>query len=614
MVAGMMLFLTTWAYSQQFQASAGRSTVADGERFQVRFSISAEGANFHGPSFKGFTVLSGPNANQNITVINGRMSSNVSYSYILQADKEGSYQIDPATIQVNGQRLKSNSLKIKVVKSSSARQGSQGQANAGQGRGGSGQQGDEKSLGREAADLLSKNLFIRVSLNKNNTYQGEQVTAIYKIYVHPELNIVQMATGKVPPFSGFWAQDIDLGQNSWKSELVNGVPFKTAEIKKVVLVPQQSGRLTIEPYEMNVVARLLIRSRHRSDDFFDRIFDDPFFGGNYKDFPYTAKSQALALNVKPLPKGAPAGYSGAVGDMKMDVWLDKSVTRENEPVTLKIKISGRGNLKLIDKVPLSLPPSVESYDPKVADNLNVSADGISGNKVFEYLLIPRVKGEYKINPVEFTYFDPGKGKYITLRSNEFKLKVEKGTGAGYAAGVNKEEVTLLGKDIRFIKTHAGVSARIGGGFFGSFWFILLLALPLLLLLLLILMLRKRRALEADSVLYKNRKATGVAMKRLARAKKMLGRHSKDEFYEETTRAMWGYLADKLSIKATDLTKDKAREALTAGGAPAELADKLLATLDACEFARYAPATSEGDMAAIYNDAASVITEIEGKLR
>jgi len=594
-------------FSQEFSASLSRNPVTVGERFQVTFTLNGEGSNFKAPDFKGFSVLSGPNQSQNIQIINGAMSRSLSFAFILSADKTGEFSIGSATISSNGSLVKSSPITVKVLPETDAQKERRKQ-----------EADQEKSLGDQALQVLKENIFVKLNISKRDVYVGEQITAIYKLYIHPEINIVQLNPSKIPSFNGFWAQELGNEQTKWTREVINGVPFNSAVIKQVVLFPQRSGKLIIDPYEFDVIARLKVQSRRRSNDPFSSFFDDPFFGGSYRDFPYKPRSESYTVNVKALPQPEPDNFSGAVGSLNMDAWLDKSSCKAGEPITLKVKISGRGNLKLIEPIKINFPPDFEVYDPKIVDNISVSAGGVTGNFIYEYLFIPRNSGTYKIEPVLFTYYDLTKNSYQSIKSLEFEINVDKNDNQNVVnniiSGVRKEEVQLIGKDIRYIKLNARNFEKNRHSFIFSniFWFLIFLIIALFFIM--IYWLKKRRNLHADISLFKNKKATKFANKRLSIAKKYMNKSEHDKFYEEINKALWGYLSDKFNMPYSDLTKDKARETLISLGVDDLLINEFLGTLDSAEFARYAPIEQTTGMDKIYKSAARVITDLEGVLK
>jgi uncharacterized membrane protein len=599
-------FLKLWSDNVEFHATVDKNPVTVGERFTVTFSVNGDASNFKGPNFKGFTVLGGPMQSQNVQIINGAMSRSLSYSYILTADKTGNFNIDPATISSGGNAVKSNSIQMRVLPESDTQKQRREQ-----------QADQEKSLGKQALEILKKNIFVKANVTKRSVYQGEQITATYKLYLNPQLNPIEMKPKKIPSFDGFWTQEINVDKLNWTREVINGVAFNSAVIKQVVLFPQRNGNLTVDPYEFDFVVRMKVDNRKRSNDMFNSFFDDPFFGGSYRDFPYTAKSESISINVNNLPGGSPADFNGAVGNFSLDSWLDKNKTKAGDPISLSIKITGSGNMKLLGPLKSKFPPGFEAYEPKVIDNTNVTISGISGNITYEYLAIPRNAGTFKIEPIVFVFFDLNKKQYISLKSKEFSVTVEKGDGSNtnnIVSGVRKEEVELIGKDIRFIKMNSGQLKQFPKSFFNSPLFWLISILPLIFFFFFIFWRRKKNKYENDLQLFKNRKATKFAKKRLSAAKGYLNKSQHDKFYEEINRALWGYLSDKLGIPNSELTKDKARDVLLLRDVSSDLIEKFMETLDEAEFARYAPSSVQGSMSTVYKDAVNVITEMEGVLK
>lgn len=598
-----LLFMVGRAEAQKFTATVNNNNPAVGENIQITYSLqNAQGSEFKAPSFKGFTLLGGPSTSQNMQMMNGSVSRSITWTYVLRADIEGSYTLASATVKADGKTVQSNSITIKVSKGSAQQQQQQQQ-----------QKTQDKDLNKQASDIIKKNLFVTLSVNKTNVYQGEQLVATYKLYLNPELQTRSINPKSAPTFNGFWAQELEQKKIEWSRENVNGTNYNVAVVKRVVLIPQQSGKLTIEPFDFDCVVALQVQNQQRRRNSF---FDDFFFNsGSYKDFPFVAKSKTEYVNVKPLPSGAPADFNSAVGEMELKAWLDKPKTKTGEPVTLKVRVSGSGNIKLIEPFKLNIPPDFDAYDPKVSDNVTVSASGVNGSKVFEYLLIPRNPGEFKLDPVHFTYYDLNKKKYITLTSESFTIKVEKGEGVASATGngVTKEDIKYIGKDIRFIKTTANMN-RSGGQFFGNGLFLLLNILPLTSFIFLFFYFRKRRELEGNQVLLRTKRATKVARQRLANAKKFMNNANPDHFYEELAKGLWGYLSDKLQIQLSDLTKDSASASLIQKNISEDLIITCMTAIDRCEFARYAPSAPGLSQEEIYTTAADVIAKLEGALK
>ena len=591
--------------AQQFSATVSKNNVTQGERFQITFTLeNAEGSGFKAPDFRGFSVLMGPSTSQQMSFVNGQMSRSIGYSFVLQAGNPGDYTIGSASINAGGKTLQTKPITIKVLKGD---QGASAQS----------QQDGQKSLDQQAQDILRQNIFLKVFVSKKQVYWGEYLLATYKIYYNRELAIVNNRLSELPTFQGFWSQELEMQGQNPEQEIVNGKPYSVVTLKKYVLIPQQSGQLKVDDLQWEFTVRLqVVDPNRRRHSIFDDFFDDPFFGrNNSRDFSYKAKTGTETVTVKPLPDNAPASFNGAVGNLSMEAWVDKKQATTNDPITLKAKISGNGNMKLVNELNLNFPPDFEKFEPKVADNLSIGAGGISGNKVFEYLLLPKNPGHFRIDPVEFTYFDLSKKAYITLKSNEFNVSVTKGEGEAFTgiSGVSKEQIKLLGKDIRFIKTDTKLN-KLSGIFYGSPIYIGLNIAPFLLFILLFLYLKKSKKLRADTSLLRNRKATKIAKKRLSIADSFLKKNDKEKYFEELSKALWGYLSDKLSIPYSDLTSDAASALLLSRGVSQEDTSAIFEMLDKCEFARFAPDNQQNEMQHTYGNAMKIIMDLEAKLR
>lgn len=614
LVVAVLFFAIVNLFAEyKFTATTSSTTVTVGEQIQVTFTLnSTNGKNFQPPSFKGFTVLAGPSRSMSTQIINGQISSSMSFIYILLADAEGTYTIEPAKITVDGNTLSSNPITIKVVKGDSKQQTQQNKEQSG-----------EKTLSQQAEEIIRNNLFIRLFVDKSQAYLGETIVATYKLYVHPDLNIVNINVPKMPSFNGFWTQDFGIKELKFTTEVINGIPYRVADLKQVVLIPQQKGTLTIDPMEIEFVVRLLIKQqpqKKRYRDLFDMLFDDPFFNDpffttRYKDFPFTVRSKPISIKVLPLPTPEPAEFRGGVGSMQMKAWLDKTNVKTGEVATLKVQISGKGNLKLLSPFELKLPADIDTYEPKTIDNTNVTPSGVSGNVTFEYYLVPKNPGTYKIEPIKFAYFNLDKKQYETLTSSEFVLNVEKGATATQTivANIKKEEVQYLGKDIRYIKTSTGRLHREGESFIVSPIFLLASLLPIGLWVLAFIYAKRKEKIEGNAILMRQIRATKIAQKYLKNAKKLITNGQKDKFYEETARALWNFVANKLNIKPTELTKESVREKLLEKVNNEEIVEQLLELINRCEQARYSPQYDNVPLDEIYILSVDVLSKLSEKL-
>jgi len=585
-----------------FTASVDRTNVSLGERIVVEFVLSGSqaGKNFQPPDFRDFSVLSGPNTSTSIQMVNASVSSSITYGYILQPQREGQFTIGPASIENGGKRYTTAPVKITVAKAAPGSQARPG-----------GQQG-QNAAADDVSGQIADNLLLRVSLDRRTVYQGEQITATYKIYTR--VNVVNYNLAKVPAFTGFWSEEIDVPQQvQLTTETYNGKQYRVGLLKKVALFPQRSGTLEIGP--MNVECVVQVQSRKRSNDIFDQFFNDPFFG-NVRNVNYTVATAVEKVTVKPLPQdGVPDGFGGAVGKFTMDTRVDKQQVTENEAVTYRVKISGTGNIKMLEAPVLTVSPDIDRYDPKVTDQVNTRGDRIAGSRSFEYLLIPRHAGTQKIPPVTFSYFDPGKRGYVTLAGNESVITVAKGSGGAEGvvagAGISREDVKLLGEDIRFIKSEDLTLVKKGSRFAGSALFFVWAASPVACFALFLLILRRREKVLGDVAGLRARKARSVAKKRLARARQLVKGEDREAYYTEVSKALWGYCADKLGMPPSELSLENIREGLTSRGTDPDVVAEVGAILAQCDFARFAPAAGTRGMEELYARAETLILRMEG---
>ncbi|MDQ3050967.1 MAG: BatD family protein [Bacteroidota bacterium] len=597
----IFILFSTHTAAQKFTATVSKNPVAANEQFKLSYELSANGSSFRPPALNDFLVLSGPNQSTSMQYSNGNMSQSITLSYILQPKKEGTFKIEPATIESGGKIILSNMVSVNVAKATA--QGTQ-QGNQNQ---------DEKS------NISSKNIFFKVSIDKSNVYLGEAVVATYKLYTN--VQVVNYGINKVPSFNGFWTQDMQMPQQLSldKTETINGITYRVGEIKKVVLFPQQSGTLTLEPMEGECIARIQVK-RNRSGSPFD-IFNDPFFNdpfsgfGGIRDVKFAVKSEPVKITVKELPGNAPASFNGAVGRYTLDGTLDKTKLKANDAVSFRLKLSGRGNIKLIEAPKFDLSPDIEKYDPEITDNITINERGASGTRVFEYLMIPRHQGQYEFGPVVFSYFDLDKKSYVTLSTPKYKLDVERGKDGGAATAVSgKADFQVLGRDIRFIKTTVPVFKSERDDFYGTVLFWLLVAAPFAGFITLVAYRKKQLADNSDLSAVRSRKATGMARKRLDISSKQLKSGNQAGFYDEVSRAIWGYISDKLKIPVASLSKDVAVDKLKQSGVASETINSMVAILDYCEYARFARMEGGKSADEVYQETVSVITKVESELK
>ena len=603
--------MALWAQDDPTLTVSTKKEVMVGERFQVVFEANAEGKNFKAPSFEGFTVVGGPftSTSSSFQMVNGSMSHSVkcTYTFALQAYKEGTFHVGSASLTVKGNKVNSAPFDIKVVPDDGSHAAPSG--------GGTSSSGQSQQNTNDPK-VSGKDLFLNVIPSKKSVYLGDQVVLTYKIYT--KVPVSSVSYSKLPTYAGFWTKDIsdnNGGSLRQSSEYINGIEYTTAEIQKTVVVPQRAGKLTLDPMVIECIAQIRTESnRQRSMDPFEAFFNDPFFNRNVTNVKKELTSQTLNLEVKSLPEnGKPASFAGAVGNYNFKSEIDKTELSTNEAFTLTLTVSGTGNVELLQMPTPVFPPDFEVYDPKVTTSVNTTANGLSGTKKAEYLVIPRRAGSFNIPAVEFSYFNPSNETYQTLQSEPYEIQVEKGTGSEDGGGIyasNQEDIKYLGSDVRHIMTGGARLKPTSTVFFGSSaYYVALLAL-LVLFFVLLFVLKKREQLTQDTAANRNRKADKVARGRLKNAYQFLKAKDQEKFYVEMSQALWGYIADKMGIERSKLSMDTVSETMKNKNVPDELTQQFVDTLNSCEFARFAPGSAEEKMDDLYQRGIDVISKAE----
>ncbi|OFY66718.1 MAG: hypothetical protein A2V64_11405 [Bacteroidetes bacterium RBG_13_43_22] len=573
------------------------SVVEAGQQFAVSWTVNSGGGEFSAPPFAGFYRLMGPQTSYSSStqIINGKMSHQTTYSYLyyLQAPEEGKYVIPPASYTLKNKTFYSDSIYIEVVGNGARRQNVQPGANTG-----------TASAQPEAA---GSDIFVDLSLNRREVYIGEHIAATVKIYTRVDLSGINEI--KYPDFKGFLKSDIETPPlTQLKQENINGTIYGTGVIQNFLLFPQVTGEIKIDPVQISVLVR------QRSGD------GDPFFGDFFSTFQTIQKaviSKAVSINVKPLPGVKPGDYSGVVGKLDLKASVNKDSVDVNDAVNFKITISGNGNLKLAEAPRLALSPDIEVYDPKVTDNIKNSLSGTSGQRTFEYLLIPRHYGDFTIPPVTYSFFNTASGKYETLKTGEYRFYARKGTetttGITVYGGVSKEDVKYVGKDIRFIKSNPGEFSKTTKIINSNSSFYSIYAIALLVFFIVLFARREHIRRNADITAVRNRKAGKIAGKRLKEASGCLKRGEIDRFHEEILKAIWGYLSDKLNIPVSDLSRNNVVSVLKDKGISEDDINSLTGILDSSEYARYSPASSGNEAAEIYEGTSRFIRSVENSI-
>lgn len=586
--------------------------VAVNEQFNVTFIIEGEKSpsDFQWSSGDDFQLVWGPQkgSSSSIQIINGKRSSShqTTFTYILIPKATGTFQLPAATALLSGNRISSTQASIQVVSDGASSSQSSGQ-NGGKSSGG----GQTSSTG--SGEISSNDLFMRLSLSRMEVVIGEPITATLKIY--QRANVVGFENAKFPTFNGFWSQETYVPNNiEFKRESLDDKIYNTAVLRTYVLIPQQSGTITIDPAEL--VCLVNIRTApSTSNSLFDSFFQD-----EYRTIRKRVTTPAVKVKVNPLPAGQPASFGGGVGNFGISARLTTDNLKTHDAASLIITVSGRGNVALLEEPKVNFPPDFEIYDTKTTENTDKSNGGTSGSKSFEYPFIPRSHGDFTIDPVEYSYYDVNAGKYVILRTEPLHVKVAKGKGGDSTpvttvnSGVERKDVKSLADDIRFIFTGKPGLSGSGSFFVGSVFFWILLALMILGATSVYLAFRKVAAMRADVAGTKNRRATKMAQKRLKLAGEYLDKNLYTAFYEELHKALIGFVSDKLNMDMSEISKDNIASALTEGGVSEEQTKAFTDLLDACEFARYSPDGGNEAMRSHYDAALKVISSIDSGLK
>jgi hypothetical protein len=580
-----------------------------GQQFRLSFTLNEQGSNLKLPPGieNNFDILMGPSTSQSFSssTINGKTTQEATfgYTYILRAKQEGTFELRPASIEVGGKIFESNSIKIQVVKAQS--KPAQPQAGAG---GSGGNSGADQQQGKpQNVELGSDNIFVRVEMSKQNVFKGEQIIATVKLYVNPNIPIAGFDDVNLPIYEGFYTQDVEIPQQvNFTREVYDNKIYQVGVLKKTILFPQQIGSLKIEPFHMSLLVQQQVKQRSFFDDFFN----------SFRTVKAAITSKPVTVNVRDIPN-APASFMGGVGSFNITSDISSQDVTTNDAVTLKLTISGSGNIRLINTPKLDLPSDFEVYDPKVNDNVSVTSSGVSGSKTVEYLFQPRFEGEYTVPAIQFTYFNPGTGTYETKSTPEYQLRVKKGSGdqtAKVTGSMRKEDVQLLGQDIRYIQQSDPELKTKGFVFFGTPLFYLLYAGSAFAFLLLFFIYRKKAKENANIALMRNKKANKVARKRLKAAASFMKQNNNEAFHESILKAFEGYLSDKLGIPIAELNRETAVAGLQKRNVEQTVIDDFVSVVEQCEFARYAPASGSESRNELYSKAENTMGLMEKQVK
>jgi oxygen tolerance protein BatD len=542
----ILLFLANSLFAQEYsiRASVNKNKVALNERFEYKLEISGKSTSLPNPKIpelKNFALVGGPNTSTSIQYVNGAMSASNTYSYILMPRNIGKHTIPNIVMEIDGEKYESNTITIEVVKQKAQTQKKQSKAKT-----------------STDQNLLGEKLYLKAQVDKRNVYQHEQILITYKLYFRASVR--SYSFDKIPSTPGFWEEEFKLpGQPPISREIVNGVEYQVATLRQLALFPTQSGEFNIEPLSITVDA--VVKRKKRSRSVFDSFFDDPF-GQTVRQ---SLSSNSIKIKVKELPtNGKPINFNGIVGKYSMSLSSDKNQVRANDAVSLKLNIVGEGNIKLVVAPKLNVPPDLEVYDPKEKTNIKREKGKVTGQKNIEYIVVPRYEGDYTIKPVTLSYFDPKARKYKTLKTKAVELQVVGGVlslgDISASTTLSKQEVELLGKDIRFIKEIAYFTKQ-GNKIYTNTMFLSGFVFPLILIGLAFGFKKHQVKLEGDVQFARRRKAGKIATKHLVHAKKYMNTETSKEFYKFMSKALQGFVSDKLSIDMTDFTVNSVKQNL-----------------------------------------------------
>lgn len=604
----IILFCFISIYSLEAQSDISFKTICKkqvvvGEQFQVSYELNGDGKDFKTPNFTNFEIIGGPftSTSSSVQIINGSVSrtNTQTFSFHLRAIKEGTYTIPSASITVDKKKITSEPCEISVIASPS---------------GSSNYNGNSTST---KTNVGAKEVFLKATPNKKKVYQGEQLLLTYNIYY--TIPISQLAVSKSPSYSGFWTKDITDNDGSLQqsSTVIDGQQYNVATIKEIVLFPQKSGNLIIDPLDLTCVAQIRQqRNRSQGYDPFEDFFSD-VMGTSYTNVRKDIKSQPITIEVEPLPTAnKPSSFQGAVGQFTFTSKIDKNELKVNDAFTLTLTVSGKGNIELLELPKPVFPPDFEVYDPKVSTTVKNNALGIYGSKKAEYIIIPRVSGDFTLEDIEFSYFNPSLKKYETLKSDIHTIQVQKGATnnntAIYTPG--QADIKYLGSDIRHINVNNNALSITGTTFFMSPVYIAIIVIMSLAFVVTLVVYNRINKFNKNKVLVKNKQATKIAKKRLNNAHNYLISNNQNSFYEEFSQALWGYISDKLNISRSQLSMDSVKEIMLSKEVSEEIVNEFVELLNNCEFARFAPGDPGKKMDELYQKGIELITKAEKLLK
>lgn len=569
------LFITN---AQTLTVTTDKNPALVGEQILIKFTVNAKAKDFKSPNFQGLRILSGPNSSSSssYSFVNGESKSEITttYSYYVSASKEGNYTISSASVNANKKTISSNPLTIKVVKGK-----------------------------KQENNNIEKNLFITVNTTKKNIIVGEQIIVSYKLHTRLELENTELS--QLPNLNGFWKKDLE-SSSRFKREVIDGIPYNTAIIKKTVLTAQKSGKLEIDPIKVTCSIRIT-NQRNRRDPFAN-------FFNTYNVREEIVSSKKITINVKDLPSPKPSNFSGGVGNFEISSKTDKNELNANDALTYTIKLTGTGNIELIKPFVIDFPKDFEVYDPKITEKIFQGGNKRS-IKTFEYLLIPRYKGDYKIPPYNFSFFDTKQKKYITKKTQVHSINVLKSNNdENNTTSFSQQKVESLNKDINYIKNSTIFSEKTNQKINLNIIYILF-SLPIILMILLSIILSVRNKNPLNLIDKKHKLAKKIASKRLKKANEFLKAKNYDGFYEEIEKSLWGYFSDKFKVDIINLSKDSINDYFTKYEISKDVKNQFIDLINSCELERYSPASNKSEQVnSLLSEAEKIIINVEAELK
>ena len=577
LVFGLLLF-SVFGWGQiNFEVSVSKKQLGLNERLRVDFAIDKPGDNFRPPSFSSFRVISGPMQSVSNVFVNGKRTYSMTYTYFITPLKKGVFDIEQASIEYEGNVYKTTPVTINVT--------------------------EAVAIPRDPNDpkyIVDEKLHLVAEVSKRSPYVNEPITIVYKLYFAQNVNPTDVDVVDMPKYNDFWSYNVDIPNRNIDTSIYKGERYNFVEWRKVVLYPQRAGKLEIKPLSLDVTVNVPTGKR----DFFQRVI--------YTQVPKLVSAGNLTINVKPLPtEGQPVDFSGAVGNFSIDVSTSKKQLKANESLQAKVKISGRGNLRLFGMPNLQTPSAIEQYEPETSENIRSNLSGMSGSITQSYTLIPQVQGKYPIPSIEFSFFNPKKKTYETIKSSEQLVDVTEGPLANRAVNPTTPSVAVsIDSPFKFIALDTSFVPINTTTFFRSTLFYLLWGSPLGLVLLYVVYARRKQKQLGDTERVRMRTANRMARKYLSEAKRNL--NNSEEFYVALERALHNYLKAKLKMETSDFSKEKIKNILSQIGVEESLVNDFVSVLENCEFARYTPSSVKA-MEQDFANTAKIITQIDKQL-